>query len=55
VLQKHPVLGLVAGTCSYVPAFLPIRGNRRTFSWEPFFERTKAPGQTTTLWIDYDF
>lgn len=55
VLQKHPVLGLVAGTCSYVPAFFPIWGNRNTFSWEPYFERMKAPGQTTTWWIDYDF
>jgi len=55
VLQKHPVLGLVAATCSYVPAFFPIWGNTRTFSWEPYFERLTAPGQTTTWWIDYDF
>ncbi len=55
VLQKHPVLGLVGATCSYVPAFFPIWGNRNTFSWEPFFERMTAPGQTTTWWIDYDF
>ncbi|MCC7358921.1 MAG: hypothetical protein IT317_05560 [Anaerolineales bacterium] len=55
VLQRHPVLGLVAGTCSYVPAFFPIWGNRRTFSWEPYFERMMAAGQTMTWWIDYDF
>jgi hypothetical protein len=55
VLQKHPVLGLVAATCSYVPAFMPIWGNHTTFSWEPFFERTIGPGQAVEWWVDYDF
>ena len=55
VLQKHPHLGLVGATCSYVPAFFPIWGNRRTFSWEPYLEKTIAAGQEITWWIDYDF
>ena len=55
VLQKHKVLGLVAATCSYVPSFFPIWGNLNTFSWEPFYERSLAPGQTTAWWIDYEF
>jgi hypothetical protein len=55
ILQKHPALGLVAATCSYVPSFFPIWGNQHTFSWEPFFERTLAAGQETSWWIDYDF
>jgi hypothetical protein len=55
VQQKHPKLGLVGATFSYVPDFFPIWGNTRTFSWEPFYERTLAPGQTTTWWIDYQF
>lgn len=55
ILQKHPQLGLIAATCSYVPAFFPIWGNQNTFSWEPYYERTIAPGQETTWWIDYDF
>ena len=55
VLQKHPVLGLVAGTCSYIPAFMPIWGNHTTFSWEPFFERTLGPRQGADWWVDYDF
>jgi hypothetical protein len=55
VLQKHPVVGLVAGTCSYAPAFFPIWGNANTFSWEPFLERTVAAGHALTWWIDYDF
>ncbi|MFL5800138.1 MAG: hypothetical protein ACJ8CR_00035 [Roseiflexaceae bacterium] len=55
VLQRHPMLGLVAATCSYVPSFFPIWGNQHTFSWEPFLERTLAIGQELTWWIDYDF
>lgn len=55
ILQKHPILGLIAATCSYVPNFFPIWGNPNTFSWEPFYERTIAPNQETTWWIDYEF
>jgi hypothetical protein len=55
VLQRHPLLGLVSATCSYVPDFFPIWGNGRTFSWEPFYERTVATGQEAAWWIDYDF
>lgn len=55
VLQRHPVLGLVGATTSYVPCFFPIWGNQHTFSWEPFFERTLAAGQEATWWIEYDF
>jgi hypothetical protein len=55
ILQRHPTIGLVGATCSYVPNFFPIWGNARTFSWEPFFERTVAPGQETAWEIAYDF
>ena len=55
VQQKHPKLGLVGAMFSYVPDFFPIWGNTNTFSWEPFYERTVAPGQTTSWWIDYQF
>ncbi len=55
VLQRHPGLGLVAATCSYVPGFFPIWGNPHTFSWEPFFERTLAGDQEAIWWIDYVF
>jgi hypothetical protein len=55
VLQKHPLLGLVAATCSYIPSYFPIWGNRQTFSWEPFLERTIGAGQEFGWWIDYDF
>jgi hypothetical protein len=55
VLQKHPVLGLAVGICSYVPTFLPIWGNENTFSWEPYFERMTVAGQTAVWWVDYEF
>lgn len=55
VQQRHPSLGLVSATCSYVPNFFPIWGNPNTFSWEPFLERTVAAGQSLHWWIDYDF
>lgn len=55
VLQRHPVVGLVTGTCSYAPASFPIWGNERTFSWEPYLEHTVGAGQTLEWQIDYSF
>lgn len=55
ILQRHPKVGLVAATCSYVPSFFPIWGNGNTFSWEPFLEHSLAPDQNLNWWIAYDF
>jgi hypothetical protein len=55
VFQKHPTIGLVAATCSYVPSFFPIWGNHKTFSWEPFLERTVARNQALSWSVDYEF
>jgi hypothetical protein len=55
LMQRHPRLGIVTAACSYVPDFFPIWGNAITFSWEPFFERMVAPGQSVSWWIDYSF
>jgi hypothetical protein len=55
VQQRHPKLGLVTASCSYVPALFPIWGNPNTFSWEPFLERTVTPRQTLEWWIDFDY
>ncbi len=55
IQQRHPLLGMVSATCSYVPDFFPIWGNGNTFSWEPFYERMIAPGQSLEWFIDYDF
>ncbi len=55
VVQRHPLLGLVSATCSYIPAFFPIWGNARTFSWEPYLERTLHGNQELDWSITYDF
>jgi hypothetical protein len=55
VLQNHPVVGMVAATCSYSPTYLPIWGNEHAFSWEPFLERWLAPGESYEWSIDYVF
>jgi len=55
VLQRHPKLGLVSGTCSYIPTYLPIWGNPNTFSWEPFLDGSIGMGQERAWHIDYDF
>lgn len=55
VIQRHPQLGQVTATCSYIPDFFPIWGNPITFSWEPFLERGVASGQEYSWRIDYDF
>lgn len=55
LLQRHPKLGMVTASSSYVPDYFPIWGNAQTFSWEPFLERTVAPGRTLDWSIDYTF
>ena len=55
VIQRHPKLGQLCGTCSYTPDFLPIWGNQFTFSWEPYLERTLAERHKLEWRIDYDF
>jgi hypothetical protein len=52
-LQRHPVLGLVAAWTDYVPAKLPVWGNARTFSFEPYCERVVNPGTETCWSISY--
>lgn len=54
-LQRHPTLGLLAATCSYVPDFFVIWGNCNTFSFEPYLTETVAPGAEATWSITYDF
>lgn len=55
IIQKHPLLGLIGATCSYIPSFFPIWGNQHTFSWEPYLERTLGMGLEMAWSIDYDF
>ncbi len=53
-LQKHPKLGLIAAACSYAPAWMPIWGNKYTFSFEPYFEQLVPPGGEARWSIAYD-
>jgi hypothetical protein len=53
ILQRHPLLGLVAAWTDYVPAKLPVWGNARTFSFEPYCERVVNPGTETSWSITY--
>lgn len=53
--QRHPALGLLTATCSYTPSWLPIWGNRNTFSFEPYLSRTVEPGAETNWSMSYDF
>lgn len=55
VLQRHPALGLLAATVSYCPSYFPIWGNGRTFSWEPYLERTVPAGSEEEWSVDYEF
>jgi hypothetical protein len=53
ILQRHPVLGLVAAWTDYAPAKLPVWGNARTFSFEPYLERVASPGTEVRWSISY--
>lgn len=55
LVQRHPALGQITASGSFTPTFFPIWGNQNTFSWEPFYERTLAAGQSAFWRIDYDF
>ncbi len=54
-LQRHPVTGLAAAACDYVPSRLPVWANRNTFSFEPYLERNLSPQDTARWSITYDF
>lgn len=55
IVQKHPVTSLVVATLDYVPTRLPVWGNRRTFSFEPYYDRVVSQGEETRWSITYDF
>lgn len=52
-VQRHPRLGELTVTTDFVPSFLPIWGNDRTFSFEPYFERTLNRGAEASWGIEY--
>ena len=55
VVEKHPKLGQVTVQTDFWPGFLPIWGNARTFSFEPYFIRTLSTGQAAEWSIRYTF
>jgi hypothetical protein len=54
-LQRHPVTGLSAAACDYVPTRLPVWANSNTFSFEPYLERNVSPQDAARWSITYDF
>ena len=55
VEQFHPVTGTVRVRCGFPLAKLPLWGNARTFSFEPYFETTVAPGGRVSWEVEYGF
>ena len=55
IVQKHPKVGEVVTRTDFAPGFLPIWGNARTFSFEPYFIRTLEQGQSAEWSISYQF
>ncbi len=54
-VEKHPKTGQVSVATDFMPTFLPIWGNDRTFSFEPYFEKELAPGEGAAWSIQYGF
>jgi hypothetical protein len=55
VVQKHPLVGEVRVETDFMPSFLPIWGNARTFSFEPYFEKRLAADEGAIWQISYTF
>ncbi|MBE0696416.1 MAG: hypothetical protein IH586_05785 [Anaerolineaceae bacterium] len=55
VLQKHDLVGQVTAATDFMPSFLPIWGNDKTFSFEPYFTRDFAQGESAAWSIAYTF
>lgn len=55
MLQRHPKLGQVLAETNFPPQRLPIWGNDRTFSFEPYFIRELSAGSSAEFGIRYDF
>jgi hypothetical protein len=53
--QFHPLVGKVSVVCDYVPSFLPVWANDRTFSFEPYLEKQVKSGEELSWRIEYSF
>jgi hypothetical protein len=55
VVQKHPKVGQVTTVTDFMPTFLPIWGNERTFSFEPYVEKQLATNERAAWSVEYRF
>ena len=53
--QIHPLVGKVSVKCDYIPSFLPVWANERTFSFEPYLEKKVKSGEELSWKIEYSF
>jgi hypothetical protein len=53
--ERHPAAGTVTAVTDFMPDWLPVWSNAVTFSFEPYFIRELAPGETATWSIRYQF
>lgn len=53
VIEKHPRTGQTVTTIDFVPGFLPIWGNSRTFSFEPYYLGELRDGEQAEWTIRY--
>lgn len=55
VLQRHPLLGLVAARYSFPAAHIVAWANTNTFSFEPYLEQTVGRGTALEWLAEYHF
>lgn len=55
VLQRHPVLGLVAARYSFSATHIVVWGNTNTFSFEPYLDQTVGRGTSLEWLAEYHF